>query len=72
VPAYFGLMKFYIAAILLAILINGIYPLWAVYYACDNFVVEKQESCLSVGAQRFIDFDKLLLILTANSSFTIA
>jgi hypothetical protein len=37
VPAYFGLMKFYIVAIILVILINGIYPLWAVYYTCDNY-----------------------------------
>lgn len=66
-PAYFGLLKFYIVAILLAILINGIYPVWALYYTCGNYAQKGTvDSCLVVGPMDYLDFDKELTVLTAN------
>jgi hypothetical protein len=72
VPAYFGLLKFYIVAICLAILINGIYPLWATYYVCTNYITLGKSSCLDVGIVYYIDFNIELELLTKNNNFNIA
>jgi len=34
IPAFFGMLKFYLLAIFLVMLINSIYPLWAMFYTC--------------------------------------
>lgn len=57
-PAYFGLLKFYISAIFVVILINGIYPLWAMDYTCrTNFELTGREECLKVVDIYYLDFD---------------
>jgi hypothetical protein len=65
-------MKFYIVALFLTILINGIYPLWATYYVCNNYTVLKQDSCLTVGVEYYIDFNILIQILVDNAEYDIA
>jgi hypothetical protein len=66
-------MKFYIVAILLAILINGIYPIWATYYTCDNYAQKGTlDSCLNVGPLDYLDFDKQLTVLTTNGQYGVA
>jgi hypothetical protein len=72
VPAFFGLLKFYISAIFTAIIINGIYPLWAMNFTCENYNFAGKDSCLKIIFFYYIDFNIELSLLVENGRLDIA
>ena len=65
IPGYFRLLKLYIFASLMAVVINSIYPIFAIYYACDKYD-SSGDQCLSVGFIYFLDFNSLIKLLESN------
>lgn len=53
IPGYFQLIKYYSCFAFLILLINSLYPIYATFYACQNFD-PKHDICLEVGALYYL------------------
>jgi hypothetical protein len=68
IPAFFGLLMYYTIAIFIVICLNTVYPLWAVYYTCEDLIQAQAgaQSCLQFGLFYYIDLNTEFDVLTAN------
>jgi hypothetical protein len=62
------MLKFYMGAIFLVMVINSIYPLWAMFYTCDTIEIKihplpRDDHCLHIGVLYYLDFDYEVLLL---------
>lgn len=71
IPEHFRLLKYYTFAIIVATLINSIYPLWATYYLCKNYDPSDQ-ICLDVGFFIYVDFQQMVQTFQQNNEQQIA
>ena len=71
IPEHFRLLKYYTFAVIIATLINSIYPLWATYYLCNNFDPQDQ-ICLRVGFLIYVDFQVMVQTFQQNNEEHIA
>jgi hypothetical protein len=56
------MLKFYLCAIFLVMLINSIYPLWAMFHTCKDIEptihpLASDDRCLHIGVLYYLDYD---------------
>ena len=69
IPAFFGLLMYYTIALFIVICLNVIYPIWAVYYTCQNIVQETgAQSCIKFGFLYYIDLATELNLLSNSGN----